>query len=330
MKYSILIPAFNCADTIEKTVSSLQNAGLTDFEILIVNDGSRDRTMEVLEALHRQYPNVVVLTKENGGVSSARNLGLRHATGEYLVFVDADDVLEENAYCRAADIIAAEKPDMLLFGMTFEHYHRGVCYQSEQIRCPREGMLTASELESELDTLFRRNYLSPIWNKMIRREIVAQNGICFTKEMFLMEDCKFSLDCLRCCRTIYLLSDTLYRYQLLDDGKKARERVRRIESLNDYMENFRTLSECFPSVVCQIYDMLFRQRLYEARSVSGLKRELRDCRESSFYEHVVKKRVIPELLRTGHYRKYLLRNCRHRLRHRFVVLWKTAVRRFRG
>ena len=323
MDFSVLIPAYNCADSIADTVRSVLHAGLTEFEILIINDGSTDNSAIAISELSSQYQNVKVLTQENGGVSSARNLGLSNAQGDYIIFVDADDVLEENAYRHAAEIVRESKPDMLLFGMHFEHFHRGICYQSEKLVCPTEGLFADEKWKPELDELFRCNYLSPIWNKFIRREVILGNKVRFSEDMFLMEDCRFSLDCLQYCQTVYLLPEPLYRYQILDDGKKATARIRRIESLDTYMEHFSELPEDFSSVVRAIHHMLFRQRIASARTVVELEKELQDFEQSPFYDD----RIIPEQLRTGHFYKFLRGITKRRLRHKAVVAYKTARQR---
>ena len=318
--FSVLIPAYNCAESITDTVRSVLQGGLTEYEILIINDGSTDSTAAVLSDLSLQYPNVKVLTKGNGGVSSARNLGLSSAKGEYLVFVDADDILEKNAYVHAVEIVRKYNPDMLLFGMRFEYFHKRVCYQSENLTCPVGGMFEDFEWKTEMDALFRCNYLSPVWNKIIRRDIILKNRVLFSEDMFLMEDCRFSLDCLQHCRTIYLLPESIYRYQIYDDGKRAEERIRRIKSLNIYMEHFSKLPDEFSSVVRAIHHMLLRQRLASAKTVDELDQEIQEFRQSPFYEE----KVIPAQLLSGHFQKFLRSNRKYRLRHKAVVAYKTV------
>lgn len=323
MEFSVLIPAYNCADSIKDTVRSVVHAGLTEYEILIINDGSTDGTDVVLSELSSQYSNVIVLTKPNGGVSSARNLGISHAQGDYIIFVDADDVLDEDAYRHVAKIVRESRPDMLLFGMCFEHYHRGICYQSEKLVCQTEGLLADEKWKSELDALFRCNYLSPIWNKFIRREVILRNKVRFSEDMFLMEDCRFSLDCLQYCQTVYLLPEPIYRYQILDDEKKSTARIQRIKSLNAYMDFFSDLPAEYSSVIRSVHHMLFRQRLASANTADELAQEIHELEQSRFYEE----KLIPEQLQTKHYRRFLRSRNKNRLRHRAVVAYKTARQR---
>ena len=212
---------------------------------------------------------------------------------------------------------------MLLFGMYFEHFHRGICYQSEKLVCSTEGMLADEKWEPELDALFRCNYLSPIWNKFIRREVIRQNNVRFSEDMFLMEDCRFSLDCLQYCHTVYLLP--IYRYQILDDSKKSAARIRRIKSLNAYMDHFTELPEKFSPVIRSIHHMLFQQRLASANTADELAQEIHEFEQSPFYEE----KLIPEQLQAKHYRRFLRSRHKNRLRHRAVVAYKTARQRMK-
>lgn len=97
-KFSVIIPAFNCAESISKTVESIKNQtlGFSEIELIIVDDGSTDDTNLVLKRLQNDCDNIVIINKSNGGVSSARNTGIRRSTGKYIAFVDADDELSDN------------------------------------------------------------------------------------------------------------------------------------------------------------------------------------------------------------------------------------------
>ena len=90
-KYSVIVPIYNAEKTLRRCVDSLLREGYPDAEILLVNDGSSDGSGEICRDYADRYPNVLCLEKENGGVSAARNMGLDHAGGDYVVFVDSDD-----------------------------------------------------------------------------------------------------------------------------------------------------------------------------------------------------------------------------------------------
>ena len=93
-KISVIVPVYNDEKYLDKCISSIANQTLKDIEILAINDGSTDKSLEKLEKLSSQYKNLYVFNKENGGAGSARNMGLDYANGEYIKFVDADDYLK--------------------------------------------------------------------------------------------------------------------------------------------------------------------------------------------------------------------------------------------
>lgn len=117
MVVSVILPAYNAAKYLDRSVSSIYNNGpsLDLYEVIAINDGSKDETLSVLEKYHNRYPNFKVIDKENGGVSSARNLGIEKATGDYVLFLDADDELVEGAFEKVCNYLAKhEEMDMLM------------------------------------------------------------------------------------------------------------------------------------------------------------------------------------------------------------------------
>ena len=112
--FSVVIPCYNCINTLEATVNSVQLSGLTDYEILLIDDGSNDGTGDLCDDLCQRYTEVRCVHQENAGVSAARNRGIDNANGEYLWFVDADDTVDSGALSHAVSVINRRQPDMLL------------------------------------------------------------------------------------------------------------------------------------------------------------------------------------------------------------------------
>ena len=112
-KISIIVPAFNVAQWIEECATSALNQTFTDFEIIIVDDGSTDETPRVLQELKQRDSRITVITQENRGLSLARNAGLAVARGEYLLFLDGDDVLVSSALEHLYSVATKSKPDVV-------------------------------------------------------------------------------------------------------------------------------------------------------------------------------------------------------------------------
>lgn len=116
IKFSIVIPVFNAEKYVEKCIKSILHQSYNNFEIIAVNDGSSDSSLLVLQELSKHDNRLIVLTQQNAGPSSARNLGIKNSTGDYISFVDSDDWLETSAFEHLyLQIINANSPDIIMF-----------------------------------------------------------------------------------------------------------------------------------------------------------------------------------------------------------------------
>ena len=97
--FSIIIPVYKVEDCIRKSLESIFSQDIDEsiYEVVIVNDGTPDNSMQIVEEFHQKHNNIIIINKENGGVSSARNVGIKAAQGKYIVFVDADDYLSDGS-----------------------------------------------------------------------------------------------------------------------------------------------------------------------------------------------------------------------------------------
>lgn len=164
MLISIIIPAYNAEQFIDRCIQSIYKTGPSDklFEVIVINDGSKDNTLNRLKEISANYDNLIVFNQQNGGVSVARNTGINEAKGEYVLFLDADDELVEGAFKKVCDYLLENKPiDMLV---------------TSQIR--NDGK---KEWQSEFPSLSEHkkyNGVEAFKNKYIRTN--AGGGICRT------------------------------------------------------------------------------------------------------------------------------------------------------
>lgn len=271
MNISIIIPAYNCSKNLPTMIDSIDRSGLRPFEIIVVDDGSKDDTVSVLANMASQYPGLRIVRQENRGVSAARNHGLSEAKGDYVLFVDADDSFEPDSLSDAIGILESEKPDMLLFGSSFDYYCGGSMYRRDVVGCDKSGSMDPKTIGEKFEELFKSNLLSPVWNKLIRRELILSDGISFREDMIEMEDYIFSVHCLSRCTKICLLNRSVYHYRQAEDERGTFNRLWRINSLSEYMKPFYEASNWFGpnfdaqesvhKVADEIYNMLFHEQL---------------------------------------------------------------------
>lgn len=162
---SVIIPAYNAERTIAETIQSLQRQTCSDFELIVINDGSTDRTLDVLESL--QEPRLKVYSYENGGLPTARNRGMARATGEYLSFIDADDLWTRDKLEAQVQALHSHPEAGVAYSWTaFINEHSEYIYSREPMYY--EGNVYPHLLLS--------NFISSGSNIMVRRSLAEQVG----------------------------------------------------------------------------------------------------------------------------------------------------------
>ena len=176
---SVIIPAYNAAKTIVCCVESLLSQTYQDWELIIMDDGSTDNTLDVCQSF--QDKRIQVYHKPNGGVSSARNYGMTYAKGEYIAFVDADDYLEPMYL------------EHLYQGSEYDLSITGFCYGHEPEKSKLSLKLTdKSSIANSLSDLINADQLCYPWGRLFKRSIIEQNHIRFNKKMRFAEDNVFN------------------------------------------------------------------------------------------------------------------------------------------
>lgn len=187
-KYSVIIPVYKAEGTLKRCVDSLLCRPREDVEIILVNDGSPDGSGAICEQYAAQYPQVRYLYKENGGVSTARNLGLQNAAGTYITFVDSDDFVSED-YFSAFDA-ALQSRDWDSIQMSY--WRTDGVTVSAVIRKPFRAA-SRSELSSAVINAICAKTINPPWAKVYKRSIIAGNSLHFPEGASIAEDRAFNI-----------------------------------------------------------------------------------------------------------------------------------------
>lgn len=186
---SVIIPVYNKEKYIEDSVDSVLSQSFEDFEIIAVNDGSTDGSLSILERLAKQDQRIRVFDVPNGGVSSARNIGLQYATGNWIQFLDGDDRLEADYFEQAMTLLEKDSADILFSGFTM------VDEQMKPVRevtIPEEGSRNRKELcDSFIRYQYTTGYFGFISNKLFRRMLLEKAGARFPVGTTLAEDLHF-------------------------------------------------------------------------------------------------------------------------------------------
>lgn len=177
-RLSIIVPLYNSAQYLPKCMDSLlhQDIPLSDYEIILVNDGSPDESLTIAQAYQLEYENVIVLSQENKGASGARNLGLRHVQGTYIRFVDPDDYIPANSVASLLAQMEREHLDMLRFDyqMVDEAYFPVMKPISAACVDYNHQSLSGADFLAE-----KLGYACYIWTFIYRTSVLKENEIFF-------------------------------------------------------------------------------------------------------------------------------------------------------
>lgn len=210
MKLSVIIPAYNaegtvsrCLDSIFASIRKSSYCGKENIEIICVDDGSQDNTWTILNRYAGVYDIIRIFHKENGGVGSARNLGLSQVTGDYISWIDADDYVSESWYPSIYEVLLSQRPDCLFFDYFYTADDADI---PMHISLPEHTSLEEFVYEQSLE----RELKNFLWNLIFRSDF--WEGVTFSTEYHMLED----YDVLTCitpkCSTFYHLSQCLYHY----------------------------------------------------------------------------------------------------------------------
>ena len=205
---SIIVPIYNCISSLPRCIDSIQSQTFIDWELLLIDDGSMDGSGQLCDILASEDFRIRVFHKPNGGVSSARNMGLDHARGKYVIFCDSDDWVEPE-WCEQL-YQAAEKFPGCQPVCNYYHSMAGRDTINREAECKKLGKNI-----DKIDFFSLNHYelLGIPWNKIYLRSILEDYHIRFRQELSLGEDMVFNLDYLHCQMGGYtFVSKPLYHY----------------------------------------------------------------------------------------------------------------------
>lgn len=225
MKFSVIVPVYNCKNELSACVGSILRQTESDWELLLVDDGSNDGSDALCDQLSKQDPRIHAFHKPNGGASSARNVGLEHAVGDYLLFFDGDDTVEPDLLEQVTSAISETSPQMVIFGMAFDFYRAGRMEKTALLSLKHAGIVSSKDICAEFSSFFADNALSSACNKAFSSQILRNTGLRFSEEMSLYEDLDFVLRFLPFCERIVCLDRALYHYRLPAEKPNINRRV---------------------------------------------------------------------------------------------------------
>lgn len=213
MRVSVIIPIFNCERYLKQSIGALLRQTYKDFELILVDDGSTDDGLSICKKYADVDKRVIIRHKEKSeGAGPARNTGIDIARGEYLMFIDADDRLEQDMIERLVRAMDEKKADVCVCG--YDTYVEGVNDNSREVFSLDEQLLdTPEKAKHFFAKLFPEGMAGYLWNKIYRADIIKEHGIRFP-DMRRLQDGVFNVIYFDHVSSCYILSEQLYHYRV--------------------------------------------------------------------------------------------------------------------
>lgn len=207
-RFSILIPVYNVERYVAECIESVLAQTYTNYEVIIIDDGSTDESGKICDNFAREDNRLVVLHRENQGLISARRSAIKKATGDYYVFLDSDDMLKENALFVINKAIEKYNCDCIIYG--YEQFD-GNCILSQVVDSEEKVLQNKKDIYREC--LFNTNR-NPLCRKAVRASVFQDLDYSQYYHLQLREDLLQSLEIYKYSEKIAFISDVLYRYRL--------------------------------------------------------------------------------------------------------------------
>lgn len=231
LKISVIVPVYNVEEYLALTLQSVFTQTYKDIEIICVNDGSTDDSLSILEAAAKKDSRIKVVSKANGGLSSARNAGIAVANGEYVCFLDSDDLLEPTACEIIVDTFEKSNADVVTYGATAYPEFRGYNWLNE-VLSPRD--ITYNKFEPAL--LFEENSCPFAWRTACKLSFIKEHNITFDENLAFGEDQVFHFAVYPRSSKTVLISNKLLKYRVSREGSLMFLRKKSVaEKISDHL-----------------------------------------------------------------------------------------------
>lgn len=205
---SIIVPVYNAEKYLERCLRSIQLQTYKEIEVIMINDGSTDHSRIIMDRFASADSRFIAIHKENGGVSSCRNIGMQLAEGEYLQFVDSDDWIPADSTGMLVDFMEKYEADMVI--ADFKRVIRNNIITKGHI--DRTGFLTRMEFASYMMQAPANFYYGVMWNKLYKSEIIRKNNLMCSDELDWCEDFQFNLEYLQYINGVAVTHEPVYYY----------------------------------------------------------------------------------------------------------------------
>lgn len=286
-KVSIVVPIYNVESYLEKCIKSITNQTYNDLEIILVDDGSTDDSPSICDKWKELDKRVVVIHKENGGLSSARNAGLEIATGDYIMFEDSDDWLQNDIVERCINRIEEKQADVVIFGYSKVDENG----KSLGTLSFGNGNYTNEEMSHQLHKRILEMSFGYAWNKLYKLSTIKASGIINDGSIIDREDLYFNLSLFKYLNNISYLDYAGYYYLQRGNSLLHNADLRRLTNINVFCDKMKSIKwgdeqsekEVFNMNIlhylsdCLIKNIIWNKDLTKKEKSSWMNKVIEDC-----------------------------------------------------
>lgn len=264
-KISVIVPVYNVQKYLSRCIDSILAQTFTDFELLLIDDGSKDNSGKICDEYAKKDTRIQVFHKENGGVSSARNLGLYNAMGEWIAFIDSDDFIEVNYLYNLIKLIICNKQLIMVgyksFGTNNNSFHRFKCQT-----------LNKDNLIKYIFTEKLLIYYASPWGKLYNHQILKDNKIIFPLDVSWGEDRIFNI------LYIYMI-DKLSLSDTIDYNYNTTNALSLSHKINDFSSEWQSFIELKKALLqlIECHPSLYKDPYIQIWNNGGLNAHLSRC-----------------------------------------------------
>lgn len=218
IKISIIVPVYNVENYIKNTLDSILNQTLKDIEIIAINDGSTDNTKNILDSYSKKFDRIKVIHQENKGVSATRNKGILYAKGEYIGFVDADDLIDCNMYETLYKKATFNNADIAICGFIEEDL-KGNVFREYSYKYSNKILIDndiRKSFKESLDTELSPLGGASICNKIFKRKLLTDNKILIDESITVGEDFCLNIHCFDKAKSVVGVDEKFYHYMKIN------------------------------------------------------------------------------------------------------------------
>lgn len=283
IKISVIVPVYNTSLYLEKCLRSIMDQSLEEIEIICVNDGSIDNSLEILKEIRKEDKRIKIINQINQGVSKARNEAIKIAKGKYCLNIDSDDWIESKYLEDMYNTAEVNNSDIVISDIFFDFkYTPTKNYVLKDLDIKDNKIITGKEY---IEIFIKDNFYGYTWNKLIKRELYIKNNIYYNKKISILEDLEAILRLAYYAERVNKLNKAYYHY-LKYNSVASMEKKEKV--LHDINESFRSLNSFFKKKnefkICEKLDVHWYGSLFFALLSTNKKQDK--------YEKIILKLIL--------------------------------------